>query len=367
MTRLILRSLVRLAIAAALIALAPAVAAAQAAPDAPVDASPTVEGALQDFFEAAPYFPDDPWTYERLLVAERLPSGRTLAVEVELRYQDRRLRLPLKLEQTEAGWRVVWAPTRAYAIALREVATHQAPETGHGAQAWADLQRLPAMPIVVLGEAAHTPFGSENDGAMDTEIGRSEAVRADRLVSEHAQLWVGQFLEEDPAPAGVDYIGHGGSDWYDVTSTIMAPASLGLFRVYLVGQADGQLVALPTIAPVKSARPQGVAPLVIGLYPLDDDRVGVRVGVGGQVQVPDAPCAPEMSLCVADPAALGSSLPAVVKAAAASTEAPVGYVMVAGTAELRAEQMLQHLPAVASALELPVSKIFIGYIRREAP
>ena len=338
-------------------------------------AAPTVEAALQQYFASdaadAAVLREAGFGYERLLVAESLPSEMTLAVEVELSGPHRTVRYPLKIERVEpqgtTNWRVDWAPEQAYANALVEYAGGDTLAALGDAKAWHRTERLPAFPIVVADDAFVTPFGAVEAQTGTAKDGGDEIVPPKKLV-EHSQRWVGLLLEDEPGAAIIDLLVAPGASWKQVTRAMMAPASLGLFRVYLLGRADRTVVAVPSVAPIFGTQtsPERTAPLVIGMY-------NVKGGPGFRVRLGDAVleaetasgCGERMSFCAATLEQFETKTAQLVGDAAASSKTKIAYVMLAATGEFEFADVLPYYPALARALGVPAGKLFVGYIRDE--
>jgi hypothetical protein len=345
-----------------------------AAPDgARAQEAPTVEVALQQYFgaessdEAVEALRGAGFDYERLLVAESLPSRTTVMVEVELASDSGRLRYPLKLARRDAAegssWQVDWAPEPVYARALAALsvdglAGFEAPGF------WADVERLPAFPVVVLADRFVTPFGAvAAEPAEDAEQPAELAAPEDLF--KHAQRWTGMILEDAPGPAGIDLIVGADVSWRRATQAMMAPAAVGLFRLYLVGRAGGDLVALASNAPVMGddATSQS-APLVVGMYPAGDQSA-FRIRIGERLLDAEDSCAERMSLCAQSAEAFELAAVGHVTDALAEEPTKIAYVLFAATADFSVAQVAAHYRALSVSLGVESQKMFLGFIADE--
>jgi hypothetical protein len=347
-------------------------------------AATSVEGALQAHFSAdskaadAAVLRDAGYAYERMLIAEMLPSEATLFAEVELAQGDVRLRYPLKLARKLDGdmivWQVSWAPVEAYARGLVQVAGEGGlASVGETGTSWADVERLPAFPVIVGDTAFVTPYGRvaapETVGKAATADEAKSQLPMPKELSEHAQRWVGLTLEDEPGTANVDLLLSRGVAWTRVTQALMAPASLGLFRTYLIGRAGGQVVAHATAAPVVRQTPSGAEPMVVGMY-RRSDKHAFRMRIGDDLIEGDDVCAERMTFCTGagDSASLDifkQQVLDLVSAAIKEDKNQIAYVMFAATGEFGAGEVVRHLKALGTALGVPTSKLFIGYIGAE--
>lgn len=337
-------------------------------------ASTTVEGALQGYFSqdtedpAAAVLVESGFAYERMLVAERLPSGASFFVEVELRRDELRFRYPVKLEREgqgdEASWRVEWAPEDEYARALVAMGDIEMLADIEADEPWADIQRLPALPVLVADQAIVTPFGHVSEPPSGSEAADGQLVPPEELVK-HAQNWTGLALEDEPGTANADLVIAAGTSWRRVTQALMGPAAVGLFRSYMVGGADGALVALPGVAPVVDGElAEGVEPLVVGMYPADDGHA-FRVRVGDRLIENEDACAERMTLCAESAGPFGRQIGEQISAALEEQPAKIGYVMFAATGDLPVEEVASHLRALGDTLGVPPEKLRVGFIAEE--
>lgn len=333
--------------------------------------SKTVEGALQAYFagdadEGVAVLGKAGFEYERLLVAEMLPSEATVVAEVELAGDAKRLRYPVKLERSlvdgEARWRVGWAPVEAYARALLAVSGEGAGAQIPGGEVWADIRRVPAFPVIVSEQLFVTPFGQVPAEPADGATPEEQLVPPQKLV-EHAQRWIGLLLEDDPAPAAVDLMVAPGASWTRTTQALMAPASQGLFKVYMIGQKDDRLVAATAAAPIfgQQSTPQGTAPLIVGVYKAEGGP-GVRVKFGDTLVEGEATCGERMSFCATSLEEFRQQSANVVGEAVEKADARVAYVMLAATGDFEYAEVLPYFDALSGALGVPTGKIFMGYI-----
>ncbi len=334
---------------------------------------PNVESALQAHFSADS---NDPaaavlrkagYAYERLLVAEMLPSETTVFVEVELAGKDdQTLRYPLKLARKitdgEVGWQVDWAPVEEYARGLVAVGKKDGLAEISAETGWTEIERVPAFPIIVGEQVFVTPYGRV---AISTQADDEESQLAPpKKLAEYAQRWVGLTLEDEPGIANVDLILSPKVTWQRATQGLMAPASFGMFRIYVVGQNEGRIVAFPTAAPVVRDTPEGASPLVVGMYPAADQR-GFRVRIGDKLVASDKACAEGMSFCAKTLSDFEQRALDQISAAVAQRQAKIAYVMFAATGDFEASAVANHLIALGRSLGVPSSKIFMGYIGGE--
>jgi hypothetical protein len=339
-------------------------------------ASTSVQGALQAHFAEdskavdAAALREGGYAFERMLVAEMLPSEATLFAEVEIARGETRLRYPLKLKRRLDGdqlvWKVSWAPVEAYARGLVEIAGEDAlASIGDEGTSWAGIERLPAFPVIVDEAAFVTPYG---------RVDAPEPSEVLKEIGAHAQRWVGLTLEDEPGTANVDLVLGQKASWARATQALMAPASEGLFRTYLVGRTGGKVVAMATAAPVVRQTADGASPLVVGMY-REGDQHAFRMRIGDDVVENSDACGDKMAFCTAsDDSGLNDSgsLDAFeqqaldhVTEALKQRQTSLAYVMFAATGEFGAGEVARHLAARGRALGVPSSKIFVGYIRGE--
>jgi hypothetical protein len=332
--------------------------------------SPTVEGALQTHFGADS---DDPaaqvlrkagYTYERTLVAEMLPSETTLFVEVELARDDTNLRYPLKLarklDDGEVRWSVDWSPVEDYARGLVAVGKDDALAPINAKTDWTAVERLPAFPVIVGEGVFVTPYGRV---ATQTQPSDDEAAQLapPKKLAEHAQRWIGLTLEDEPGTANVDLILSPDVTWQRATTALMAPASFGMFRMYVVGSNDGRPVAFATAAPVLRQAPDGAAPLVVGMYPAGEQNA-FKVRIGDEVVAGEDACADAMTFCAKTLADFEQQALDRITAAVTEKQTKLAYVMFATTGDFKASTVANHLIGLGRALGVPTAKIFMGYI-----
>ncbi|MFW5967011.1 MAG: hypothetical protein ACOCV2_05805 [Persicimonas sp.] len=344
------------------LALAPSMAAA--------DAPRTVGAALRGYFSARSEDPaaqklrEAGFAYERMLVAESLPSGLSLMVEVELNRDDTSVRYPLKLKRAsqadDAGWRIAWAPEEAYARSLASVENGRSLADIDG-ESWAELERLPALPIIVRSGGLITPFGEVAESPSDRVEDAEEIAPPDKL-GEHIESWVGLVLEDAPGPAAVDLIVDQGVSWRQTTRAMMGPASLGLFRIYLVGAADGGLSAQSAVAPVRGEQDEAVT-LVVGMYGSEDSEV-YRVRVGGDLIDDGRDCEEgvEATFCADSDEGFRDGLEEVVLPALAEGDTDIAMITFGATGDISTAELAERRLAMADALGVPVDKTFVGFI-----
>lgn len=352
---------------AALLAAICALASPAVAQQAP---SPTVEGALQAHFgaesddAAADVLRKAGYAYERLLVAEMLPSETTLFVEVELARDDTKLRYPLKLarklDHGEVRWQVDWSPVEAYARGLVAVGKEDGLAEIDTKSGWTDIERLPAFPIIVGEQVFVTPYGRV---ATETKTTDDEAAQLapPKKLAEHAQRWIGLTLEDEPGTANVDLILSPNVTWQRATKALMAPASFGMFRMYVVGSKEGRPVAFATAAPVVRQTPEGASPLVVGMYP-EGEQNAFRVRIGDDLVGSDKACADGMTFCAKTLADFEQRALDQITAAVTQRQTKIAYVMFAATGDYKASAVANHLVGLGRALGVPSAKVFMGYI-----
>lgn len=338
-------------------------------------AAPTVEAALEEHFSAeaknaaAGVLRKAGYDYKRLLVAEMLPSETTLFVEVELAKGDaekKSLRYPLKLERKLAdgkvSWQVGWSPVEDYARGLVGVAKKDGLAAVGTDTAWTAVERLPAFPVIVGEKAFVTPYGrvptTTKEGDEPTE---NSQLAPPKKLAEHAQRWIGLTLEDEPGTANVDLILEPEVSWKRATQALMAPASFGLFRMYVVGANQGRFVALETAAPVMRKTPEGAEPLVVGMY-REGDKHAFRVRIGKQLVPSDKACAENMTFCTVSIDAFEQKALDQITAALSQRHTRLAYVLFAATGDFPASEVATYLQALSTALGIPSKKIFMGYI-----
>lgn len=342
---------------------------------AELPASPTVEGALQSYFApsseepAAAVLSESGLSYERMLTAEVLPGGSSLFVEVELRRDGLGLRYPLKLKREKGdggAWRVEWAPAEEYARGLVALGDTTMLASMASEEAWARIERLPSLPVLVSDQILVTPFGPISESATPGPRTTDDLAPPEELV-EHTQRWAGLVLKDDPGPAGVDLILARNTTWRRLMQALMAPAAAGLYRAYLVGQAEGQLVASSSIAPVVGGDlPEGVEPLIVGMYPAAGERA-FRVRIGERIIEGVEACEEGMTRCVNSPQELEDELADPIRGELGERPVKIGYVMFAATGDTSAALVASYLPALAAAIGVASDKVVIGLIGDEDP
>lgn len=275
-----------------------------------------------------------------VLVIERVPSGAYVA-EVALELGATRVRYPLKLQRDAGRWQLTWQPTAAYAGALLAMVKSGALPAAVTDVRWADVPRLPALPVIATRARVVTPFG-EVAATVDGEPG----LRASPLLLRAAQRWIVEVLEDDPAPAGIDLLLDHATSWRDANAVLLSLASAGLYQVHIVTADMG---VLRVSSPV--ARPANV---VVALYHLNDV-FGVRLSADGE-EFPGDGCAPQMSAC---PRAAGG-LAAVLE----RLEAPARSVMFAAAGDVNVGDALGFLVATQAYFGLPPHRLLVGYVQR---
>lgn len=304
--------------------------------------------------------------FERVLVAEVTPDNRGVVAELEFSYEGRAFRFPIKLDRSEpkasARWTVSWTPEPAYARALiGAIQAGPLPSTDIG-DPWAELARLPALPVIVRSDTVFTPFGR---GALidNANVPESQALMPPAAVAKAAQRWVGSVLGEDPGPAAVDLMVDPEASWKDLSRVIMGASSSGLFRLQILQQGPEQLVASPAAAPVfgSGRSAEDTAPLVVAMLP-HEDGAAFRVRIGDREFRPAEPCRPDVSFCADSPDAYRASLAQAVKSLVAESDTRISYVMFAAGADTTVGEGVSYFQRTHGALGIPQGKVFLGYL-----
>ena len=291
-------------------------------------------------------------TYEGILTLERLPSGGYLS-EVAVSVGRRTLRYPVKLERGAGGWSVAWQPDAAYASALVAIAKSGALPVARTDSEWAAVARMPALGVVATKARFVTPFGVVERAASGTKEPAGLAVEP-TLVA-HAQQWIQQALDEDPAPAGFDLLADGALDWKALNVAMFSLSSVGLYQIWLVTDGEGRLLQIPAAAPVGAvAGLQGPAVPVVALSSLGEQKFGFRVAPGGASQPPEeAPTA--IPIGGEDARALAEALDGLL--------APGGeHAMFAATGNVAVGDVVRFLAAFADYMGLAPHRILLGYV-----
>lgn len=387
-----------------------------AAAAAPTASARPVTGALENYFSADSEAPavralhGAKLAFNRLLVAEVLPGGKTLLAEVALSNKDAAIRYPIKLERDETpsgdAWRVTWAPDVAFAQALVAACEANKLAALQVGRPWEDFHRLPAFPVIVTREYVVTPFGKIDEKPDARAEAPAGALHPSKELTRHVQRWTGQVMLDDPASANVDLLLHADVTWKHATQALMAPAMQGLFRIYFVGHGPRGLYAVSAAAPVfKEAAAATNSSAVIAMSALPTPKVGgdvpgyaFRVRLGDQVldgkpaaagtpsqapknaelesreggAHPDAAaaidCAAAATFCARTLDDFRARLKQRVLAAADGQKASADghkavptQVLLAAPGDLPAMVVVNHLGSLRETLEMTTDRIFAGY------
>jgi hypothetical protein len=284
--------------------------------------------------------------------------GKGAVVEVGFEAHDRELRLPMKVVRSAEGWEVAWAPEPVYVEALINMSRSQTLPVSTSAQGWVEHQRLPSLPVILTRQQVVTPFGA-------TELLVSETLTPAEALVGHVQRWVRDVLEDAPGPASVDLIADARVSWHVLHQTLMAPAALGLFRVHLItrGQSGQDLRVFAANLPVfASGLPRGFEMLTVGLYPMRD-RWGVRIATGEGLRLPEEPCAPGMSVCFDENAAIASRVVSFLTEVGAEAST-FTHLLFATPGTTSLEAAMPFLDALQGLVGDGRSYLFLGYIQR---
>lgn len=304
--------------------------------------------------------------FERVLVAEVTPDNRGVVAELGFSYEGRAFRFPVKFNrsdpESETTWTVAWMPDAEYARALIGAIQGGPLPSSDVGEPWAELTRLPALPLLVRSDAVFTPWGR---GALidDAKAPDTQELMPPAAVARAAQRWVGGVLAEDPAPAAVDLLIAPEASWKDLSRVVMGVSASGLFRIHVIQQGPENLFALPGAAPVfgKGRSPGDAAPLIVAMFP-HEDGAAFRVRIGDREYRPDDPCMPKMSFCADSPETYEASLAKTVETLMEQSDANVAYVMFAAGAETTAGDGLSYFRRTHNALGIPEGKVFLGYV-----
>ncbi|RVU43476.1 hypothetical protein EA187_11650 [Lujinxingia sediminis] len=288
----------------------------------------------------------------RVLVAERVVTGRYL-LEVEVRHEERRLRLPMIVARTspEQALEVIWAPVPAYVNALLTLAGGDGLPPEVAPQAWVEERRLPALPIIATRARIITPYG--------------EAAWQSPELSRHIKRWLNDALTEAGGPAGIDLLLDRRMAWSQVGELMMNAAAAGLFRVHLITRDRANLGAISTNLPIfpEGGLPEAMVLGVLGVYPHQDD--GIGVGVRLDEQTIEATgiegCREGLVFCARDGEEFEEALGDVI-ADAGVEAARITHWLLAGSSEFNVGQGVRALVWTYQALNISPQSTFIGYI-----
>ncbi|MBA2661932.1 MAG: hypothetical protein H0U74_06525 [Bradymonadaceae bacterium] len=306
-----------------------------------------------------------------VLSVELLESQRAAVVEVELVHQNRRLRYPVKLTRaaTCEPWQLAWVPAESYTRALLNLARSGALPTTRDAPAWAQEQRLVAFPIIVTRQQYTTPFG---DIVIDAK--GPAALATPEELARHAQRWVRDILESAPAPAGIDLIVDARVSWRTVTSTLMAAAAVGFYRVHLITNdvSDGAVCSVVANSPIFEAErlPANMKMLVVAMYPITvaagaPRQLGFRIALDEQIFKAElAACDEEMSFCATTPEEFATRFDSLVNDSRELATAAATHVIFATLPNASLQTALDYMLATARAMRLDQEKVFMGFIQK---
>ncbi|TXD35811.1 hypothetical protein FRC98_14135 [Lujinxingia vulgaris] len=291
-------------------------------------------------------------TLGRVLVAERVVTGRYL-LEVEVRHEERRLRLPMIVARPtpEQALEVVWAPAPEYVNALLTLASGDGLPPEVAPQTWVEERRLPALPIIATRARIITPYG--------------EAAWQTPELSRHIMRWLNDALTEAGGPAGIDLLLDRRMEWAKVGELMMNAAAVGLFRVHLITRDEAQLGAISTNLPIfpEGGLPDAMVLGVLGVYPHNED--GIGVGVRLDEQTIEATgiegCREGLTFCARDGEEFDEALGTVI-ADAGVDAARITHWLLAGSSEFNVGQGVRALVWTYQTLNISPQSTFIGYI-----
>ncbi|MFU8806108.1 MAG: hypothetical protein ACNA8W_20015 [Bradymonadaceae bacterium] len=294
----------------------------------------------------------------RVLQAEFVRDGQEAVVEVGFEAHGKGVRLPLKFRRAPGGWEPAWAPETVYVEAMLNMARSESLPISSETTAWSEVKRLPSLPLIVTRQQVITPFGSMQ---LDES---SELLPPEELVR-HVQRWMREILREAPGPAGVDIIADARIDWHDFTRVLMAPASMGFFRVHLITRSlEGSLIGAVTanIPVFATGIPRGLHILTVGLY-----RAGSQWGVSVATEdgpiIDETACAAGVSFCVRDVSEIEEPFRQVLTKMEAALE-DFTHLMFATGPTTDLETVMPYLEKLLSEVDFEDGKLFLGYIQK---
>lgn len=291
-------------------------------------------------------------TYDGYAIAERTPRTGAFVVEIRAKWHDKTLRIPAKTSRDSGSWKITWAPDRSYAETLVQLVDAdqllQLPDDDN--PSWADEKRVPALPILLTDDTAHTPFGS-------LPLTTSGKLKASKRLGKHIGRWIDEILENDPAPAGIDVIASSNTPWRHLSTLLLTASGAGLFRIRMIGTSHDHLAAWPALAPVFQVgdAPDRATAFVVGMY--SDPANNFRVSVGER-HLPD--------IQTDDPSTLPDKLRQLVKTSFDGDPPNVTHVMFAATGSTEIREAITYASAVAEALGIPSAKLYLGHIGEES-
>lgn len=296
-------------------------------------------------------------SYDGYAYAERLlGSADAYLVEMRLTWREREVRMPIKVRRADDGWHVDWAPKREYVRRIVELLDGGGMVELEAAEAtpWSDQTRMPALPVIVDENRATTPFGQ-------VPLVETSELEASEKVGRHVGRWVDRVLQGDRAPAALDIIAHRDAPWDRLSRVLLTAAGAGFFRLHLVAARDGQLVAIPALAPVfeSGGRPSRDASLIVAMS-ADRDRQ-FRISVAGQLLESGEDCGDDWSLCLEDDGAFETRLAERLQAAFPDGPPSVSHVMFAAQGATPVGEALRRAIRVPGALGIPPDKLYLGY------
>ena len=294
---------------------------------------------------------------------EHLPAG-SYACEAVMETGGVAFRYPLKLKDSEAGWRIVWAPDEAFTRRYVNVIKAKvfAPVPAH-VPLWARAPRMPAMPVILTKHAIFTPFGElplDRVRALDPAL-PGAAIAPPQAYPDHIKRWLSAYLEGEAGAVGVDLLADASVSWQDVNRVVFGGAGEGFYKIYLVGQGpDGALRAIESAAPVFDAIPgvKGTPPLTVGLFMDGAHGPGVRVGYR-ETDFGTGSCRPDRTLCVGGPEEFSKGLEGLMPKITGPKPA---IALFATTGEMTLGQVLPWMSEVARIVGVPAQRVFMAFV-----
>lgn len=277
-----------------------------------------------------------------VLTLERLPSA-SYVVEIGVEIEGVTARYPLKLGREDGAWTLQWQPAAVYASALLAMMKNDVLPHVVTTSKWANVARLPALPVIATRKRYVTPFGEvalddRGDTATQGDLELSPAL------VQAGQSWVRRVLDDDPAPAGIDLLLDPSVSWRVTNKVLYNMSTVGLYQVTIVMRDGG---AMHVAAPARQAN------FVVALYPLAD-RFGVRVA-GSDGPLPGDGCADQMTACITQP----NELDAII-----TTSELIAPLMFAASAEVAAGDVLRFANHFETLTGLPPHRLLVGYVQR---